>query len=249
MDASVWAFQVLIITGLFSTARHRPLLLLTLLKVPSLLLDNSPHIWPPWQPFMDVRAICWFVWRRRAQRAATLPATNWGQARCRSCITAGNYFPPKTRTVVGNNSHQSAIFSAMKRHCCCQHCFLRERVTRHWEWNRAMSYKEDYKDKTTLTSLKFEDTSRETRRLSKSSCLLEGVAARCSVRPCDCDERDRKYRYWVFTSTQTPTLDRKELLKVAAIEMQRTKQSLSSQPKTISLNASPQINKLVQRRG
>lgn len=69
---------------------------------------------------------------------------------------------------------QFTIFSAMKRHCCCQHCFLREGMRRQWEWNRAMLYKEDYKDKTTLTSLKFEDTSGETRRLSKSSCLLEG---------------------------------------------------------------------------
>ncbi len=69
---------------------------------------------------------------------------------------------PKTRTVLGNNSHQSTIFSAMERHCYCQHCFLRERMTRLWEWNGAMLNKEDYKDKTTLTSLKFEDTSRET---------------------------------------------------------------------------------------
>lgn len=47
-------------------------------------------------------------------------------------------------------------------------------MTRQWEWKSAMLYKEDYEDKTTLTSLKFEDTSTETRRLSKSSCLLEG---------------------------------------------------------------------------
>lgn len=90
---------------------------------------------------------------------------------------------PETRTVLGNDSHQSTIFSAMKRHCCCQHCFLRERMTRQWEWNEAVLYKEDYEDKTTLTSLKFEDTSREIWRLSKSSCLLERwqLAALCAL--------------------------------------------------------------------
>lgn len=133
----------------------------------SLLLSDSQHIWPCWQPFMYATAICWSLWR-----PLYLPA-NRGQADCWPCITAGNYFP-KTRTVLGNDSHQSTMFSAMKRHCCCQHCFLRERMTRQWEWNGAMLYKEDYKDKTTFTSLKFEATSRETWRLSKSSCVLEG---------------------------------------------------------------------------
>ncbi len=90
-----------------------------------------------------------------------LPATNRGETGLQSCITAGNYFP-ETRTVLGNNSCQSTIFSTMKRHCCCQHCFCREGMTRQWEWNGAMLNKEDYKDKTSLTSLKFEDTSRET---------------------------------------------------------------------------------------
>lgn len=47
-------------------------------------------------------------------------------------------------------------------------------MRRQREWSAAMSYKEDYKDKTTPTRLKFEDTSAETRRLSKSACLLEG---------------------------------------------------------------------------
>lgn len=83
-------------------------------------------------------------------------------------------------------------------------------MTRQWEWNRAMLYKEDYEDKTTLTSQKFEDTSREIRRLSKSSCLLgwgvEGWEALAAywcvcVRPCECDEHDgEKLRRRVFTS-------------------------------------------------
>lgn len=34
---------------------------------------------------------------------ATLPATNWGQTGCWSCIMAGNYFP-KTRPVHGNDT-------------------------------------------------------------------------------------------------------------------------------------------------
>ena len=148
---------------------------------------------------MYVSAICWLVWRPACcARSASLPATSWVQTGCRSCITAGNY-SPKTGTVPGNNSHQSTIFSAMKRHCCCQHCFLGAGMTRQWEWSGAMLYKEDYKDKTTLTSLKFEDTSRETWRLSKLSCLLERVATRCFLRPCGCDG-SKKIQILSFTS-------------------------------------------------
>lgn len=38
-----------------------------------------------------------------------------------------------------------------------------------------MSNEEDYEDKTTLTSLKFEDESGEIWKLSKLSCLFEGL--------------------------------------------------------------------------
>lgn len=142
---------------------------LTLVKV-SPLLGESRHIWPP------LAAV--HVWQGHmlslhAEQPAPLPDADTRPNACWSYITAGNYLP-KTRTVLDNDSHQSTIFSAMKRNCCCQHCFLRERMTRQREWNRAMLYKEDYEDKTTLTSLKFEDTSTEIWRLSKSSCLLEG---------------------------------------------------------------------------
>lgn len=48
----------------------------------------------------------------------------------------------------------------MKRHGCCQGVF-KEKMTWQWGWNSPVLNKEDYEDKTVLTSLKFEDTSRE----------------------------------------------------------------------------------------
>lgn len=130
---------------------------------------------------------------------------------------------------------QFTIFSAMKRHCCCQHCFLREGMRRQWEWNRAMLYKEDYKDKTTLTSLKFEDTSRETRRLSKSSCLLEGWQLAVFSHPRGYDEQDRNTDIEFYLWSQKLTLDRKGLLKVAAIYMQNKASLLLSRGRFLSL--------------
>lgn len=66
-----------------------------------------------------------------------------------------------------------------------------------------MLYKEDYEDKTTLTSLKFEDTSTETRRLSKSSCLLEGwqlavLRAPVNVKKATQKKQEKKNRNWVL---------------------------------------------------
>lgn len=43
------------------------------------------------------------------------------------------------------------MFSWIKRHSCCQNCFLRQRMTSRWERNRAMLHKEDHEYKTTLT--------------------------------------------------------------------------------------------------
>ena len=46
------------------------------------------------------------------------PRPGWLSASSRS----RQLLPPETRTVLGDDSHQSTIFSAMKRHCCCQQC-------------------------------------------------------------------------------------------------------------------------------
>lgn len=120
------------------------------------------------------QAICWLLWQPACWAHRDPPlVTSWRQIGGGSCIAA----------ITSSKLGQFTIFSAMKRHCCRQHCFLREGMMRVWEWNGAVLYKEDYKDKTTLTSLKFEDTSGETWRLSKSSCLLKAwkLAVLCAL--------------------------------------------------------------------
>lgn len=59
-----------------------------------LLLGESPHIWPCWQPFMYVRAICWFVWLPacRVSRPPFLPDLLKLNRFFGSCSLAGNYF-------------------------------------------------------------------------------------------------------------------------------------------------------------
>ena len=64
-------------------------------------------------------------------------------------------------------------------------------------WNRATLYKEDYEDKTTLTSLKFEDTSREMWKVSKSSCSLEGLVLRALVNVMNATENtENEFYLW-----------------------------------------------------
>lgn len=80
---------------------------------------------------------------------------------------------------------QFAIFRAAKRQCCCQHCFLQGGVGWWGSGNRMepCCTKEDYKDKTAVTYLKFEDTSGEKWSLSKSSCFWDEwqLAAWCAL--------------------------------------------------------------------
>lgn len=68
----------------------------------------------------------------------------------------------------------------------------------------------------------------------KVTLFVEGVAACCIVRPCECDERDRKYR--VLPGLKKLTPDRKALLKVTAINAHRTN------PPSLSLLVSEQHN-------
>lgn len=170
-------------------------LLVTLVKV-SVLLSETEHL--TLLAAIHVRAICWCVWLP-AHIASVQPfyLTGWGRNRFPGLVK----WQAITSTKLGQTLVMTVtrtIFNAMKRHCCCQHCFLRERMMRQWEWKRATLYKEDYEDKTALTSLKFEDASTEIWRLSKTRCLSERVAACCFVRRCECDGREKKH--WVFTS-------------------------------------------------
>lgn len=80
---------------------------------------------------------------------------------------------------------QFAIFRARKRQCCCQHWFFFSRGGWRGSGNRTepCCTKEDYKDKTVVTHLKFEDTSGEKWSLSKSSCFWDEwqLAAWCAL--------------------------------------------------------------------
>lgn len=110
-----------------------------------------------------------------------------------------------------------------------------------------MSYKEDYKDKTTPTRLKFEDTSAETRRLSKSVCLLEGwqLAVFLGVffhALADAGEEDGNTDIEFYLWSQKLTLDGKGLLKVAAVTT-RNKSSPRLGGGHFSVTATRRINK------
>lgn len=155
-------------------------LLVTLVKV-SVLLSETEHL--TLLAAIHVRAICWCVWLP-AHIASVQPfyLTGWGRNRFPGLVK----WQAITSTKLGQTLVMTVtrtIFNAMKRHCCCQHCFLRERMMRQWEWKRATLYKEDYEDKTALTSLKFEDASTEIWRLSKTRCLSGGwqLAVSCAV--------------------------------------------------------------------
>lgn len=143
-------------------------------SLPHLTLLAAVHVW---QSHMLVCVVAYTL-------------STWHQLRetgCWSCIAAVNY-SPKTRTVLGNNSHQSTIFDAMKRHCCCQHCFLRERMTRRWEWNRAMLYKEDYKRQNSFDKSEIWGHFQGDMKTIKVKQFVGGMVACCFVCPCEYDE-------------------------------------------------------------
>lgn len=193
--------------------------LVTLMEV-SLLLSDSRHVWPRWQPLMYVRAICWFMWRHSTLSLSTCvqPRPNWLLA----LYHGRQLLPPKLGQFLAITVTRAQYLVQWKDivtvsivffergwrgcgngtgPCCTKRIIKTKQLWQVWNLRTLPGRREDYQSQAVC-------------RRCGSLCALEDVMNRT-------ENTDIDFYLW----TQKPTLDGKALLKVAAIYGRRTKPS------------------------
>lgn len=158
----------------------------------SLLLSDSRHIWPPlaavhvWRGLMLICVAACTLWRQPLYLIPT------GDQMIAGLVSRQAIISPKTRTVLGNDSHQSTIFSAINKKLLLSALFS-------WrEDDKAVGMEERHVVQRGLWRQNNFDKSeiwghihRDTKTI-KVKLFVGGVAACCSACPCECEESDTK---------------------------------------------------------